>query len=278
MNGKVKSAIYHAFMGIGAFIMAYPLLWMLASSFKDNRTIFLEPLSLLPTQMDLGNYVTGWAGFGGITFATFFRNSFIIAGFSTVGAVASAAVVAFGFARVKFRGRKVWFAIMIATLMLPFQVIMVPQYVLFLRLDWVNTFLPLIVPQFLGFPFFIFLVMQFIRGIPKELDESAYIDGANRYRIFAQVILPNIMPALVTVAIFSFYWRWNEFLGPLIYLSIPQLYPVSVALRAFADPDSLVNWAAVFSMGVLSVLPVLTIFLVFQRYIVEGISTSGLKG
>ena len=265
-------------MSLAAFIMIYPVLWMISSSFKDNTAIFSDALSLIPTEWNFNAYETGWAGFGGITFATFFRNSFIIAGLSTVGAVMSSAVVAFGFARIRFRGQKLWFAMMIATLMLPFQVIMVPQYVLFNHLGWINTFLPIIVPQFLGFPFFIFLVMQFIRGIPKELDESAVIDGASRYTIFLRVILPNIQPALVTVAIFSFYWRWNEFLGPLIYLSRPKLYPISVALQAFADPDSLVNWSAVFAMGVLSILPVLAIFLLFQRYIVEGISTSGLKG
>jgi len=258
--------------------MIYPVLWMFSSSFKDNTAIFSDALSLMPTEWNFGSYKTGWAGFGGITFATFFTNSFIIAGLSTVGAVMSSALVAFGFARIPFRGQKLWFALMIATLMLPFQVIMVPQYVLFNHLGWINTFLPIIVPQFLGFPFFIFLVMQFMRGIPKELDESAVIDGANRYTIFFRVILPNVQPALVTVAIFSFYWRWNEFLEPLIYLSLPKLYPVSVALQAFADPDSLVNWSAVFAMGVLSIFPVLAIFLLFQRYIVEGISTSGLKG
>lgn len=275
---RLKAVVYHGLMAVAALVMIYPALWMLAGTFKTNPEIMSGSLSILPTQFTFDSYQRGWAGFGGITFATFFRNSFLIAGLSTVGAIMSAAVVAYGFARISFVGQRFWFAIMVMTLMLPYQVVMVPQYILFRQLGWINTFLPIIVPQFFGFAFFIFLTMQFIRGIPRELDESAVIDGANRFQIFFWVILPNIHPALITVAIFSFYWRWNEFLEPLIYLSNPRLYPVSVALQAFADPDSTLDWSAIFSMGVLSVLPVLLIFLFFQRYLVEGISTTGLKG
>jgi multiple sugar transport system permease protein len=146
------------------------------------------------------------------------------------------------------------------------------------RLHWVNTFLPMIVPWSLGNPFFIFLMIQFVRTIPFELDESALIDGCTKFGIFYRIILPLCKPALVTVAIFSFYWRWQDFIQPVIYLSKPKLYTVSVALRLFADPTSVTNWGAMFAMASVSILPVMIVFFILQKYIVEGISTTGLKG
>ena len=167
---------------------------------------------------------------------------------------------------------------MLLTIMLPPQILLIPQYIIFNQLDWINTFLPLLVPRLGGDVFFIFMIVQFIRGIPIELDEAAMIDGCGKGSIFFRIILPQITPALVTAAIFSFYWTWEDFLGPLIYLSNPNLYTVSLALRAFADPGSGTNWGAVFAMLTLSLLPVILIFVFFQRYLVEGIATTGLKG
>jgi multiple sugar transport system permease protein len=167
---------------------------------------------------------------------------------------------------------------MLLTLMLPGQVVIIPQYILFNELGWVNSYLPLLVPRFAGSAFFIFMIMQFIRGIPRELDEAAEIDGASRFVIFFRVIMPLIQPAMITAAIFSFYWTWEDFQAPLIYLSNPKLFTISLALRASADPNSVTNWGAIFAMASLSLVPVFLIFIFFQRYLVQGISTTGLKG
>jgi len=258
--------------------MVYPALWMLSSSFKQPWEIFGDILNLIPKEPTLNNYKEGWQGFGGITFATFFKNSFIIAGLNTIGTVISSTIVAYGLSRIPFPGRRIIFTTVILTLMLPMQVQIVPRYILFSKIGWINTFYPLIVPAFLGGPFFIFMVMQFIRGIPKELDESAFIDGADRIKIFYHIILPNLKPVITTAAIFAFYWTWNDFMGPLVYLNSPEKYPVSVALRAFSDPSAVTNWGAVFAMSTLSLIPVLVIFVLFQKYIVQGVTTTGLRG
>ncbi|CAM4445858.1 carbohydrate ABC transporter permease [Paenibacillus tarimensis] len=260
------------------FIMLYPLLWMTVSSFKDNSTIFTSAHSLIPNKLNFDSYVEGWKGFGGITFTTFFMNSFIITILSTIGSVLSSTLIAYGFARIKFSGKKIWFVCMMITMMLPYEIIMVPQYIMFNWFGWVNTYWPLILPTFFGTPFFIFLIMQFIRTIPLEIDEAAKIDGCSKFMIFSRIIMPLIVPAMMTSAIFSFYWRWDDFMGPLLYLNQPQLYPVSLGLKMFSDPDSITNWSALFAMSTVSILPVFIIFFMFQRYIVEGISTSGLKG
>lgn len=273
-----RSVIYHAGVILLGYIMLYPILWLIASSLKATDEIWTNIASLIPQNLTFENYANGWAGFGGVTFATFFKNSFIIAGVSTIATVFSSAVVAYGFARIRFAGRTFWFTCMILTLMLPIQVQIIPQYIIFSWLGWINTFYPLLVPHFFGAPFFIFLIMQFIRGIPTELDEAAEIDGCSKVGIFFRIILPLIQPALITAAIFSFYWTWDDFLQPLIYLTNLKLFTVSVALRAFADPSAATDWGAVFAMSALSLVPVFVIFILFQKYLVEGISTSGLKG
>jgi len=280
MNIKTlsRSAIYHFFMILLSFIMVYPLLWMAFSSFKESSLVFENIVSLFPEKWTNAGFVNGWKGFGGISFSVFFSNSFFYAIVSTMGAVISSSLVAYGFARIDFKWKKFWFACMMISIMLPYQVLMIPQYVIFQKLRWINTYSPLIIPQFFGMPFFIFMLIQFIKGIPLEMDEAAIIDGCNKYVIFPRIILPLLTPALVTVVIFSFYWRWNDFLGPLIYLNRPSLYPVSVALKLFSDPNAMTDWSSMFAMATLSLIPVFLIFFIFQRNIVEGISTSGLKG
>jgi multiple sugar transport system permease protein len=274
----VSTLIYHGGVGLVGLLMLYPVLWLISSSFKPADEIWTTVNSLIPSQLYLENYINGWRGFGGITFTTFFKNSFIYAGLSTVFTVTSSAIIAYGFGRIKFRGRNFWFTLMLMTLMLPSQVLIIPQYIMFSRLDWINSFLPLIVPKLGGEVFFIFMIIQFVRGIPIDLDEAAMIDGANQFGIFYYVILPQLKPAVITAAIFSFYWTWEDFLQPLIYLNNPNLYTVSVALRSFSDPGSVTDWGAVFAMLTLSLVPVFLIFVFFQRYLVEGIATTGLKG
>lgn len=273
-----KWVFYHLFVAVFAILMLYPVLWLVMSSFKQSETIFLTADSLIPSPWIFDNYVQGWQGIGKQTFAVFIKNSMIIVVLSTIGAVLSSALVAFGFARLKFAGRGFWFAVMLLTLMLPYEVVMVPQYVLFAQLGWLNSFKPLIVPSYFGHTFFIFLMVQFIRTIPKELDEAAIIDGCNKFRLFYRIILPLIVPALATAAIFSFYWGWENLLGPVLYLNSPSKYPVSMALKMFLDNETISNWGAMFAMSVVTLVPVFLIFFAFQRYIVEGISTSGLKG
>lgn len=273
-----RSLIYHAGVAGLGLVMLYPILWLFASSLKGPSEIWTDVTSLVPKQLTPQNYVNGWAGFGGITFATFYKNSLIYAVVGTVTVVFASAVVAHGFARVRFAGRGFWFTCMLLTLMLPYQVTIIPQYVFFNKLGMVNTFYPLLLPRLFGAAFFIFMIMQFIRGIPKELDEAAEIDGCSQFGIFFRIILPLIRPALITATIFSFYWTWEDFLTPLVYLNEPKLYTVSVALRSFSDPSGATDWGAIFAMSALSLVPVFIVFVVFQRYLVEGISTTGMKG
>lgn len=274
----IRSIFYHIAVGICGFLMLYPVFWLLASSVKPADEIFGNVRSLIPSDIRWENYFEGWAGFGGISFATFFKNSFIYAGLGTLIQIVASIVIAYGFARIKFKGKRIWFGLMLLTLMLPGEVLLIPQYIIFSKLGWLNTFLPLLVPRIGGGAFFIFMIIQFIRGIPIDLDEAAMIDGAGQFENFIYVIFPQLKSAIITATIFSFYWTWDDFLGPLIYLTNPRLYTVSVALRSFSDATGVTNWGAIFSMLVLSLVPTLVLFIFFQRYIVEGIATSGLKG
>ncbi|MEK3737928.1 MULTISPECIES: carbohydrate ABC transporter permease [Paenibacillus] len=273
--GKLTIQLVCLIIGI---VSLYPLVWMITSSFKESSQVFVSAQSLIPRSWDFSNYTTGWQGFAGITFGTFFKNTIIIVCSVVVGTLVSCSLIAYGFARIPFKLKGFWFGTVMLTLLLPGQIVQIPQYIIFHKMGWVNTFLPLIVPAFFGSAFFIFLLLQFIRTIPYELDEAAKIDGCSRFGIFSRVILPLIKPALVTTAIFEFYWSWDNFFGALIYLGKPQLYTISVALRLFADPSSGTDWSAMFAMATLSLIPPILIFFVFQRYIVEGISTTGLKG
>lgn len=274
-----STIIYHVIICLVGIVMIYPLIWMVMSSFKETGTIFTTANSLIPEKFVLENYKNGWKGFAGISFGTFFKNSFFIATLATIGTLISSAIVAYGFARFKFRGRGFLFAAMLLSMMLPAQVLMIPQYLWYQKLGWVGSYLPLIVPYFFATQgFFVYLMSNFIDGIPRELDEAAKIDGCSYWGIFLQVIAPLMKPAVVTGAIFSFMWRWDDFLSALLYINKTAKYPVSLALKLFCDPGSSSDYGAMFAMATLSVLPAVLIFLFFQKYLVEGISTSGLKG
>lgn len=275
---KIGKVAYHTVCISLTVVMLYPLLWMVFSSFKESGRVLREAHKLLPSSWTLENYVNGWKGFAGVSFGTFFKNSAFVATVSTIGAVFSSALIAYGFARIRFPGSKFWFACMLVMLMLPYQVLMIPQFLLFKELGWVGTYLPLIVPYFFGQAFFIFLDMQFIRGIPKELDEAAEIDGCSRFGIFCRIILPLLVPALCTSAIFSFIWRWEDFVTPLLYINRPTDYTVSLALKLFSDPSTSSDYGAMFAMASLSVVPASLLFICFQKQLVEGIATTGLKG
>lgn len=268
----------HGGLLAGAFAMIYPLLWMIGSSFKPDNQIFTE-LSPLPHSLDLSNYKRGWTLGTGIQFSVFYLNSFIVCAGAIIGNLLSCSLAAYAFARIRFRGRRVLFAAMLGTLMLPFHVTIVPQYIIFHTLHWTNTFLPLIVPKFFAVDaFFIFLMVQFIRGIPLELEEAAMIDGCGRFGMFTRIILPLIKPALVTTTIFTFIWTWNDFFSQLLYLNTQDNYTISLGLRQFLDSSGASAWGPMFAMTSLSLLPVILLFLFFQKRLVEGIATTGLKG
>lgn len=272
-----KSVLEHIALIACSIAMLYPLLWMLSSSFKPESDIFSD-LSLWPREITLEGYVIGWHGLG-VGFGRFFSNSFLVATLAVVGNLIACSLAAFAFAFLQFPGRRVWFALMLGTLMLPYHVTLIPQYVLFLNLGWVNTFLPLVVPKFLATDaFFIFLIVQFFRGIPRDLFEAAMMDGCGHWRIFMRIILPLSVPVLATTAIFSFIWTWEDFFGPLVYLSDIKNYTVPVALRTFVDSTSQSAWAPLFAMSILSLVPVFLLFILFQRFLIQGIATSGLKG
>lgn len=275
---KIGTFLFHGMCILFALTALYPILWMIASSLKESSQVFVDAASLIPKEPKFQNYVTGWKGFGGISFGKFFVNTFFVVILSVIGVVISCPFIAYGFARVDFRFKNFWFFTIMISLMLPGQIVMVPQYIMFNKLGWMNTYLPLILPLWLGSAFFIFQHMQFIRSIPTELDEAAYLDGAGKFGVYVRVILPLIKPSLVTSIIFQFYWKWEDFFGPLIYLNSPNKYTLSVALRLFSDPSAMTDWGAMFAMGVLSLVPPVLLFFISQRYIVEGISTSGLKG
>lgn len=275
---QIKTISYHVLILIFGFVMIYPVLWMVSGALKDNSEILTGSLSLFPEVFRWENFANGWRGFGGISFSVFFRNSFFVATVSTIGTVLSSACIAYAFSRIKFKGSKIWFGIMLATMMLPFQVILIPQYIIFHRLGLVGSYAPILIPNFIGRAFFIYLMMQFMISIPKELDEAAIMDGCNKYTVFTRIIFPLLKPAIITSAIIQFYWAWDDFMGPLIYLQRPRMFTVSIALRNFADATSVTDWGAMFAMSTLSLLPVFTMFLFFNKQLVEGISTTGVKG
>lgn len=274
--GKI---VYHVLVcGLG-LVMIYPLVWMIMSSFKPTQTIFTTANQLIPSKFVLENYANGWKGFAKISFGIFFKNSLFISIIATMGTLISSALVAFGFSRCKFFGKRILFVAMLLSMMLPAQVLMIPQYLWYQKLGWVGSYKPLIFPYFFAIQgFFVYQITNFIDGIPRELDEAAKIDGCSYYSIFFRIILPLTTPALITSTIFSFMWRWDDFLSALLYINESAKYPVSLALKLFCDPGSSSDYGAMFAMATISILPAVIMFICLQKYLVEGISTSGLKG
>jgi multiple sugar transport system permease protein len=262
----------------GALIMLYPLLWMISASLKPADEIFSNP-GLLPYRPTLDNYRLGWTALR-VPFSGFFVNSIVLCALAVVGNVLSCSLAAFAFARLRFPMKRMLFGLMLLTIMLPFQATIVPQYILFLKLGWIGTPLPVLAPKFLAVEsFFIFLLVQFIRGIPTTLDDSAKIDGCGPFRIYGSIILPLLTPALATTAVFTFIWTWNDFFAQLLYLgNSVDTYTVPVALRAFIDSSGLSSWGQMLAMAFLSLVPICALFLAFQRLLLEGISTTGLRG
>jgi multiple sugar transport system permease protein len=275
-RARTRRAVAHAvIIGVG-ILMIYPLLWMLASAFKPQQQIFSDP-GLWPREITLDNFIQGWTAIG-MPFGVFFLNSLLVAVASVIGNLFSCALAAYAFARLEFRLRPLLFTIMLGTIMLPFHVVLVPQYILFQSIDWTNTYYPLVVPKFLAVDaFFVFLMVQFIRGLPRELDEAATVDGCGPIGVFWRIVLPLMRPALAVAGVFTFIWTWNDFLGPLLYLTDREKYTVPVALNAFLDSTGASAWGPMFAMSLLSLVPLFVVFLLAQKQLVRGITTTGIK-
>lgn len=278
-NKKLDKKLFiHIFIILLGFGMVYPLLWMLSSSFKPSQEIFASG-SFFPQVFTIENYITGWKGISGYTFGRFFANSFFVTFMAVAGNIISASMAAYAFSKLEFPLKNFFFAIMLATLMLPFHVTLIPQYILFNKLGWINTYLPFIVPKFLGVQaFFVFLLVQYMRTIPNEIMESARIDGASKIGIYLRLMMPLSVPALITTGILTFMWTWNDFFSQLLYLNEVSKFTIAIALRMFVDATSGSSWGAMFAMSILSLVPLFLLFVFFQKYIVEGITSGSVKG
>ena len=273
---RIRPLVIHVVLAGSALVMLYPVIWMVVSSLRPGNEIFRDP-GILVKDLRIENYRVGWHALTE-PFTRYLLNSALVVLGSIVGNLVSCSMAAYAFARLEFTAKKFWFAIMLLSIMLPIHVVIVPQYILFSNLGWINTVLPLVVPKLLATDaFFVFLMVQFIRGIPRELDEAARIDGCGRGSIFLRVILPLMVPALATTTIFTFIWTWNDFFSQLIYLTDPHMYTVPVALRGFVDSTSSSSWGSMFAMSVVSLVPVFLAFLFGQRFLIKGIATTGIK-
>lgn len=260
-----------------AVVMLYPLVWMLFASFKNNQEIFT--VALLPKHWTFDGYVNGWKGSGQYTYATFFKNTFLMVLPMVAFTVISASFVAFGFARFKFAGKKLFFGIMMACMMLPNAVMIIPRYTMFRDMKWLDSYLPFIIPCLFGASsFFIFMFIQFFRGIPRELDESAYVDGCSSVMVYLKIVMPLAKPAVFSAMIFQFMWSWNDFFSPLLYINNVKKYPLALGLRMSMDVNMSVSWNNIIAMALVSVLPLVILFFCAQKYFVEGIAATGIKG
>ncbi|MCT7355745.1 carbohydrate ABC transporter permease [Streptomyces sp. 15-116A] len=259
-------------------VVLYPVIWVVGASFKPSKDI-IASLDLLPTEPVWENFSGLADGISGIAISSFFWNSLMYAVLAVIGVVLSSSLTAYAFAKIRFAGRNLMFTLMIGTLLLPYHVLLIPQYVLFRNLELTDTLVPLVAGKFLATEaFFVFLMVQFMRGLPKELDEAAKLDGCGHLRTYWSIVLPLSRPALITSAIFTFINAWNDFMGPLIYLNSPENYTVSLGLMMFRDQEGVSNYGSMIAMSLVALVPVIAFFMAFQRYLIDGMATSGLKG
>ncbi|TQS73568.1 carbohydrate ABC transporter permease [Rhodobacteraceae bacterium] len=277
-NARLSAALrYVILFGVG-LLMLYPLIWLVGASFKTNSEIFANP-GFLPNSPTLDGYQKGWETSTPYTFGRFFLNSFLIIVPKVIGTAISCTMVAYAFARFDFPFKRVLFSSVIAILLLPNVVTRIPQYILFRDLGWLDSFLPLWVPSaFAGDAFFVFMLVQFLRAIPDDMEQAARVDGANSWQTLIYIVVPMLGPALISVCLFQFMWTMNDFLGPLIYLSSVDKYPVSLALKLSIDTTEAFEWNRILAMSVLTITPALIVFFMAQKYFIEGISAGGVKG
>jgi ABC-type glycerol-3-phosphate transport system permease component len=273
---RVQSIAIHALLTLGMVAVLFPLAWMVSTSLKPPNQVNKFPPIWIPNPVMWSNYVRALTIFP-VPFWVFIRNSLYMSITITIGTVLSNMVVAYAFARLRFRGHNVLFLLVLSTMMLPGQVTMIPLFILFSKLGWVNTYKPLIVPAFFGSAYFVFLLRQFFTTIPRELDDAARIDGCGILGVFFRIILTMSKPALGITAIFAFSWSWNEFLGPLIYLSKMESFPLALAL-SYLRSTYRVLWSELMVTSFIAMLPPLVLFFIAQRYYIQGIVITGVKG
>jgi oligogalacturonide transport system permease protein len=261
-----------------AVLMLYPLLWLVGASFKSNAEIYTET-GFWPSHFSLAAYAKGWKTSTEYTFATYFLNSFAIVVPRIVVTVISCVLVAYAFARFEFWGKKLLFSVMVGTMMLPLIVLRLPQYLMFKELGWLDTYIPIILPSaFATDTFFVFMLVQFLRGIPRDMEEAAMIDGCNPLQLLLYIIVPLLKPAIISVVVFQFIWTMNDFMGPLIYLASVDKYPVSLALKMSIGATEEVEWANVIAISVVALIPSVAVFFMAQKHFIEGAASSGIKG
>lgn len=283
INKKTKKIIANVFFytiaTLFALVYMFPLYWMVVSSLKPMNEIFKIPFEWLPDKWTFKHYISGWHFMGGVTFTKVYLNTFFVTIMSVIGTVFTASMVSFGFARIKFKGRNFLFVVLLATMMLPYQVTTVPNYLIFNALGLIDTLPALFIGSFLGGgAFYIFMIRQFFMGIPYELDEAARIDGASIFRIFAQIILPLSKPVLLTVTVISFSSAYNDFFSPLILINSLKRFTIPVAINVFLDEAGAGNIGASIAMTTLSIAPLLILFFIVQKQFMQGIVSTGLKG
>ncbi|RXZ81672.1 carbohydrate ABC transporter permease [Paenibacillaceae bacterium] len=270
-----RNIILYLLLGTFSISTLFPLIWMISTSLKSGDVIFSIPPQFLPDGLHWENYTRAIKE---ISFFTLFKNTTVITLLQLLANVFVSAFVAYGFARFNFPGKNIWFFLVLSTIMLPGEVTMIPVFIGFSEIGWSNSILPLVVPGFFGgAPVFIFLLRQFFMAIPKDLEESAFIDGASTFKIFRTIFIPLSVPALVTIGIFSFQGSWNDLLGPLIYLNDVDKFTLTLGLAMFKGIMK-VEWGPLMAGSILSLLPVVIVFFMAQKYFVEGIKLSGIKG
>jgi oligogalacturonide transport system permease protein len=270
--------LHYVLLTVLGLLLVFPLIYMFFATFKTSNEIF-SSMDLLPHAFSLDGYINGWKGVGQTGFMTFILNSFALTLPTVLFTILSSLCVAYGFSRFEFPGKKLFFSIMMALMMLPGAVLIIPRYLLFVHLGWVNSYLPFWIPSlFATSSFFIYMFVQFFRGLPVELDEAATIDGCGSFGVLLHVLLPLCKPAIISAAIFQFIWTWNDFMAQYIYISSVSKYTASLGLRMAIDGTARIDWSNVLAMSVVTMLPCVLVFLCLQKYFVEGIATSGLKG
>lgn len=270
----VRNGLIYLFMTALALIFMLPVFWMASTSLKLPQEIFAFPMEWVPSVPQWGNYAEA---FGKYPLARFLLNSTFLVVVSIIGQLLSVPIIAYGFARFEFPGKNILFMLMLSTLMVPTHIKFIPLYWIFQKLGLIGTYWPLILPEFFGHPFFIFLMTQYMRSIPRELDEAARLDGAGSWSILYRIILPLCKPVLTVVVVFTFLWTWNDFLTPLIFLDDFESYPISVGLAFFQGRYS-VQWHLFMAATLVSILPVLVLYFIAQRHLIGGLSAAALKG
>ncbi len=265
-------------IGLIGVLLLFPIIWMISCAFKSNEEIF-GSIRLLPDSFSLRYFREGWTGVGKTTYTDFFRNTFVMVIPTTLFTIVSSVLVSYGFTRFDFKGKKLLFALLIAMLMLPNAVVIIPRYTLYNRFGWVDSYMPFYIPGLLCCnSFFPYMLIQFLRGLPKELDESAYIDGCGTLRTLIYILLPLMKTAIFSMALFQFLWTYNDYFNALIFINSVRKYPISLALRLSLDAESVVHWGKLMAMSTVAVLPVVILFFACQKYFVEGVMAGAIKG